>query len=255
MKSKLPVLLQGASLLVKSNSDLGKIHKEINDEMNRRITDYLENTALSDFRESLLNWIDDCESELKESQMYLNDMSQSFNEEYNEEKIQLQCDFKVLEDWRRDIDRMTSGGIQLEYVHFISRFAPSSYLLKGAGKIFDAFPQKKGVLQSKFKEYIQEKNYDEAVEKIVTEFMEQFKLFERSLKRDVQLFFTKPLELLNQTVDEIEKDIEDSKVELKAMQQNPEVYNDPLMLFELRARQLKWMGQGDRYIVPEKSLN
>ena len=255
LKNKLPVLLQGASLLVKDNSDLGKIHKEINDEMNRRINDYLENTALPDFRKELLDWIEECETELRESQMYLNDMSQSFNEEYEKEKLALQCDARVLEDWRRDIDRMTIGSIQREPVHFLSRFAPSSFLLKGAGKIFDAIPQKKGMLQNKYKEYIKDRNYDEQVEKIVTEFLDQFKLFERSLQRDVQLYFASPLEILKQTVEEIEQEISHSKAELEAMQQNPEIYNDPLILFELKTRQLEQMGQRDRYLVPERPLS
>ena len=67
-------------------------------------------------------------------QFTINEMCESFNELYDEEKLHLECDFKVLDDWRRDADRMTSG-MHWETINMFLKSATSQFLFKSAGKL------------------------------------------------------------------------------------------------------------------------
>jgi hypothetical protein len=241
LKKKIPELLRNSSELVTEDSDFGKIHDELNDEMNKQIHEYIEETVLPDFHVSIQDWIAESEGEFKDSQAYLNEMSESFNELYGEEKMALDCDFKVLDDWRRDADRMTRGSVQLEKVNILNRFSPSQFLLKSAGKLFGAIPQNKGMLYSKYRQYIENEDYSEIAELITDKFMQQFELFEKSLERDIKMFFRNPFDVLNKTVEETHEEIEENKQSLSDMRKNPEIYRDPLTLFELKLRQFEWM--------------
>ncbi|CAM3694191.1 dynamin family protein [Aeromicrobium ponti] len=241
LKKKIPELLRNSSELVTEDSDFGKIHDELNDEMNKRIHEYIEETVLPDFHVSIQDWIAESEGEFKDSQAYLNEMSESFNELYGEEKVTLDCDFKVLDDWRRDADRMTRGSVQLEKVNILNRFSPSQFLLKSAGKLLGAIPQNKGMLHNKYKQYIENEDYSEIAESITDKFMQQFELFEKSLERDIKMFFRNPFDVLNKTVEETHEEIEENKQSLSDMRKNPEIYRDPLTLFELKLRQFEWM--------------
>jgi hypothetical protein len=71
--------------------------------------------------------------------------------------------------------------------------------------------------------------------------MQQFELFEKSLERDIKMFFRNPFDVLNKTVEETHEEIEENKQSLSDMRKNPEIYRDPLTLFELKLRQFEWM--------------
>lgn len=237
---KIPEILRSCSKMVTKDSDFGKIHVELNDEMNKRVTTYLEGTAMPNFRAAIQNWIDQSETEFKENQSYLDEMSESFNQLYREEKIVLTCDFKVIDDWHRDADRMTLGSMQLENNNILMRFTQSQFLLKGAGKLFDALSQKE-LLHNKYKQHIENKDYKATTVTITANFMQQFELFERSLERDISMFFIAPIAVLNKTLEETKTEIEENNAALSRMQKNPEIYRDPLNLFELKLRQYEWM--------------
>ncbi|WP_026582661.1 dynamin family protein [Bacillus sp. J33] len=241
LEKKIPELLRNTSELVTEDSDFGKIHDVLNDEMNKRIHEYIEESVLPDFRVSIQDWIAESEGKFKESQTYLDEMSESFNDLYDDEKIALDCDFRVLDDWRRDADRMTRGSVELDKVNILNRFSPSQFLLKSAGKLLGAIPQNKGMLYNKYKQYIENEDYSEVAELITNKFMQQFELFEKSLERDIKMFFRNPFDVLNKTVEETLEDIEVNKESLSEMRKNPEIYRDPLTLFELKLRQFEWM--------------
>nr|MBT3133358.1 hypothetical protein [Streptococcus vestibularis] len=76
--------------------------------MNERVHKYLEQTVLPNFALSMQNWIAISNNELLQSQSYLEELSEGLNSLFGENRIQLECDFKVLDDWRRDTDRMTT---------------------------------------------------------------------------------------------------------------------------------------------------
>ncbi len=159
---------------------------------------------------------------------------------YGEERLKLNCDFKVLDDWRRDADRMTSG-VQMEKVNIFLRRTPYQILLKGAGKLFGAFQQNNAMLYNKYKQFVENQDYLDVTESIVNKLLLQFELFEKALERDISIFFRNPFDVLNQTVEETKKEINEKEEELEKMRSNPETYRDPLTLFEVKLRQYEWI--------------
>lgn len=240
LMNEIPRLLQNCSEFIKEDSDLGKIHLQLNNEMNRKVQNYMEEVAMPSFHHSFQNWIAEAHEEFEQGQYFLNEMSAGFNDLYGEEKLKLDCDFRVLDDWRRDDDRMTMGSIQLEKENILLRFTPSQFLYKSAGKLFGAFHQN-NMLHNKYKQFIENEDYSVAAASIVEQVIQPFDLFEKSLDRDIKMFFKNPLVILNQTVSDTEKEIEDSKEALHDMSTNPETYRDPLTLFQLKLRQYEWM--------------
>ncbi|SFB07594.1 MULTISPECIES: dynamin family protein [unclassified Bacillus (in: firmicutes)] len=239
LEESIPALLKDTSSQINEDSDFGKIHVELNKEMNRRIHDYIHETVLPKFHQQLEEWIARTHEEFSESQNYLDEMSDGFNSMYGEERILLDCDFRVLEDWRRDAGRMTTG-VHMEDINILMKFTPQQFLLKSAGKLFGALPQNKSMLHHKYKTYVETEEYRETTQIVLNNFFKQFELFEKSLVRDVALFFKNPLMVLNETVMDAQNEIEESKEAVAKMRKNPEVYTDPLTLFEVRLRQQEW---------------
>lgn len=241
-----PKMLQECSSLITEVSNFSKIHIKLNDEMNRRIEDYLEHTVLPKYFRSLQDWIEQSKEEFKQSQVFLDEMGEGFNNIFGVDRISLDCDFKVLDDWRRDTDRMTSR-FQLEKVNILMRSTPSQFLLKSAGKLFGAISQNKSMLYNKYKSFVENEDYSEVTTTVSERFFQQFELFEKSLDRDIMLFFKHPLSVLNLEVEEARSQIRINKEMLGKMNTNPEMYRDPLTLFEVKLRQFEWMtvaGQG-----------
>ncbi|NHC20097.1 dynamin family protein [Bacillus sp. MM2020_4] len=233
-------MLQECSSLIKEDSNFSKIHLELNDEMNRKIQAYLEQTVLPKFYRSLQEWIEHGKEELEQSQEFLNEMGDGFNHMYGEERLKLECDFKVLDDWRRDTDRMTSR-FQLESINILLRRTPAQFLLKSAGKLFGALSQNKALLFNKYKAFVENEDYSEAIAAVNKQFFQPFELFEKSLERDITLFFRSPLNVLNDSVEEAREGIQTNQEMLNKMNTNPEMFRDPLTLFDVRLRQFEWM--------------
>jgi hypothetical protein len=240
MAEAIPKILRECSKLINENSNFSKIHLELNDEMNRRLQDYLENTILPKYYRSLQEWIVNATGEFEQGQAFLDEMGEGFNTLYGEERIQLNCDFKVLDDWRRDTDRMTSR-FQLENVNILLRRTPSQLLLKSAGKLFGALSQNKTMLYNRYMQFVESEDYSETVAMVSKQLFQQFELFEKSLARDVNLFFRNPGIVLNKAVEDARSEIEHSQEMLNKMNTNPEMYRDPLTLFEVKLRQFEWM--------------
>lgn len=237
---EIPKILRSTSDVITKDSDFAKVHLNINAEMNRRVYKYLEDTVTKKFYASLEEWIAFSKAEFDQAQYTLDEMSAGFNTMYGEERIHQKCDFKVLDDWQRDANRMTSG-FQMENVNFLLRLTPAQLLLKSAGKLLSVLPQNNSMLHDKYKSYIENEDYQEATRHVVNQFFKQFEMFEKSLDRDVRLFFKEPINVLNEAVEEALSDIETNKLELEKMRVKPEVYRDPLNIFEVRLRQYEWM--------------
>ncbi|MDR7002640.1 dynamin family protein [Neobacillus niacini] len=236
----IPKMLKECSVLIKENSDFSNIHLELNTEMNKRIQEYLELTILPKYYTSLQEWIGQTKEEFVHSQQFLDEMSEGFNFMYGEERFKLECDFKVLDDWRRDTDRMTSRFI-LEPVNILLRRTPSQFLLKSAGKLLGALSQNKTMLFNKYKAFIENEDYSEAVALVNDRFFQQFELFEKALERDISLFFRDPASVVAQAIKEAQSETETNQDLLGKMNTNPEMFRDPLTLFEVRLRQFEWM--------------
>jgi signal recognition particle receptor subunit beta/tetratricopeptide (TPR) repeat protein len=241
----IPGILRGCSDLVTEESDFGRLHDEINDEMNKRIQDYLDNTVLPGFHDSLKEWIQFSRDEFGHSQTYLNEMAEGFNAMYGDERLQLDCDFRVLDDWRRDADRMTNG-VLYEKVNIMHRSTPQQFFLKSAGKLLGVLPQNNTMLYNRYKTYVETEDYYDIGVTIANKFLQQFEIFEKSIERDVNLFFRQPLIELEKAVEEAQSEIQFGKNELEKMRINPELYRDPLTLFEVKLRQYEWMTAAGR---------
>ncbi|MEH7179944.1 dynamin family protein [Neobacillus vireti] len=237
--NSVPKLLQECSELIKEDSNLSTIHMELNDVMNSRIQDFLEKEVMAKYYTLLQEWIINSKEEFEQGQEFLNEMAEGLNSLYGEERIKIECDFKVLDDWRRDTDRMTSR-VQLEKVNILLRNTPSQFLFKSAGKLFGALSQNKAMLYNKYKAFVKNDNYSEPTAIVTERFFQQFELFEKSLERDITMFFRQPMNILNEAIEESLLHISTNQDVLKKMNTNPEMFRDPLTLFEVRLRQFEW---------------
>lgn len=240
LMNKIPNLIRGCSELISEESDFTNINHVLNEEMNKRIHEYLQQTALPRFYESLLYWINFSEEELMMSQALLDERSEGFNVLFGEERIKLECDFKVVDDWRRDANRLTSG-VNVDKVNILLKFTPTQFILRSAGKLFGSISQNNTMLFNKYKSFVKNENYEEVSKEIVTKFLLQFDLFEKALERDIKLFFKNPFQLLNKTFDETKLMKQKNETALIKMKENPEMFSDPLTVFEVRLRQYEWM--------------
>jgi GTPase Era involved in 16S rRNA processing len=245
MIEKIPELLRGCSDLVTEDSDFGKLHDEMDAEMNKRIQEYLDGTVLPKFHESLEGWVQFSKDEFDHSQSYLDEMAEGFNSMYGDERIKLECDFKVLDDWRRDADRLTNG-VYYEKVNIMHRSTPQQFFLKSAGKLLGVLPQNNAMLYNRYKTYLETEDYYEIAVSIAKRFLQQFEIFEKSIERDVNLFFKQPFIALEQAVEDARSEIDYGKNELEKMRVNPELYRDPLTLYEVKLRQYEWMTAAGR---------
>ncbi|MGX9134661.1 dynamin family protein [Rummeliibacillus sp. JY-2-4R] len=233
----IPKLLKGCSDLISEESNYGHIETELNTAMNDRIQNYLQQTVLPNLVRSMQNWIEISNNEFFESQSYLNEISEGINYLCGEDRIQLEGDFKVLDDWQRDIDRMTTS-IQMDEVNILHRFSATQILLKGAGKIFGVLPKNnKAMIYNKYKQYIENEDYTDVTALITNKFFLQFELFEKALERDITIFFRNSFSELEQAVENSHMEIQENQDTLQQLKANPEVYHDSITLFELRLRQ------------------
>ena len=244
VEAAVPKILRASKDLLTEDSDFRKIHIELNEKMNVRIQEYIETTILPRYYYSLKEWITEAEVELKESQEYLSEMAESFNAIYHDDRMKLECDFRVLDDWRRDANRMTSG-VQLETFNILLRHTPQQLLLKGAGMLFGSIANK-SVLHSKYTTLIETQDYTEVAQGIADKFLLQFDMFEKSITRDIAMFFADSKEVMNGAIADTNEQIGEYNSVLDKMRSQPELYRDPLKLYELRLRQYEWILSGQK---------
>lgn len=236
----IPKMLSECSNLIEEDSNFSTIHLDLNHEMNNRIQDYLEQQVMPNYYTRLQEWIKGCREEFDQGQDLLIELGAGFNQIYGEERLSLICDFKVLDDWRRDIDRMTSRFV-LEPVNILLKRTPSQFLLKSAGKLFGALSQNKTMVYNKYKSFVENEDYTEVAAQVCRQFFQPFELFEKSLERDVSWFFKSPLGVLKSAVEETRGEAASNREKLNKLNANPEMFRDPLTLFEVRLRQFEWM--------------
>ena len=234
----IPKILHDCSKSITEDSDFSQIHVQLNQEMNKKIQDYVKNTIMPNYYRSLQKWITESEEEFTQVKQFMDEISSGFNEMYQEERIALKGDFAVLDDWRRDADRMTSG-IRMEEVNILMRRTPSQLLLKGAGKLLGAIQQNKTSMYNRYKKYLESEDYLDIAMMISDRFFAQFELFEQSLERDVTLFFRGSYNELKKTIHDTEVETQEYQITLQNMKENPEVYRDPIMLFQVKLHQLE----------------
>ncbi|WP_108669203.1 GTP-binding protein [Peribacillus acanthi] len=240
LKKEIPSLLRDCSSIIKEDSDFGKIHLELNDEMNNRVQFYLQTTILPETYRLLHEWIEASNEDFTGSQYFLNEMAEGFNNLYKENRMKLNCDLKILDDWRRDADRLTTS-VQLEKVNILLRHTPSQVLLKSAGKLFSAITQNQTLMYNKYKKFVETEDYQDITLLIIDKFLQKFELFEQSIERDISISFREPANILIAAEKEARQEIETNKQQLNQMRKNPREFEDPITLFKVRLRQFQYM--------------
>ncbi|XQY92978.1 GTP-binding protein [Metabacillus sp. HB246100] len=245
LEETIPKLLKDSSEQLKEDSDFKTIHLTLNEYMNNKIKEYVEENVLPTIVNQLETWVSASHDELLQNQSFLIEMSDTFNDIYQEDKLSLTCQFAILDDWKRDIDRMTAR-IFYENENIMLKNKPTQMLLKGAGKLLGAFNQNNQVLYQQYKKYIENEPYAETTKAISDKLFMPFELFEKGLKKDIESFFTGPIREVKETIEEAEQNIEDGKEGLSNMKANPEVFYDPLKLFEVNLLQQEFMLQAHK---------
>ncbi|RWQ71851.1 tetratricopeptide repeat protein [Bacillus cereus] len=238
--SQIPELLQSCSDLVQEDSDFKLVHEELNAAMNERVQKHVQQVLLPKFTGSIQEWIETAHNEFIQAQAYLDEMSETFNKLYKEERMKLPCDFKLLDDWNRDVVRMTNR-ITVTNINILLRFTPTQFFLKSAGKLFGNMQKNQSMLANKYKQYIETEDYTEIAHTISKQFFLQFEVFEGALERDIMMFFKDPLNILKQNVDAAQLEIKEDEQTLATLRSNPETYHDPLALFKLQLLQHKFV--------------
>ncbi|MFC9449499.1 tetratricopeptide repeat protein [Bacillus cereus] len=238
--SQIPELLQSCSDLVQEDSDFKLVHEELNTAMNARVQKHVQQVLLPKFTGSIQEWIETAHNEFIQAQAYLDEMSETFNKLYKEERMKLPCDFKLLDDWNRDVVRMTNR-ITVTNINILLRSTPTQFFLKSAGKLFGNMQKNQSMLANKYKQYIETEDYTEIAHTISKQFFLQFEVFEGALERDIMMFFKDPLSILKQNVDAAQLEITEDEQTLATLRSNPETYHDPLALFKLQLLQHKFV--------------
>ncbi|WP_100407386.1 tetratricopeptide repeat protein [Bacillus solitudinis] len=246
----IPKLLHDCSKLMKEDSDFRTIHIELNKEMNHRIQQHIQHTVLTKFSKSIQTWLTLVQEEFAESQTYLDEIRDGFNLIYGHERFNLDCDFRIFEDWARDMERMANG-VHIDEMNILLRYSPTQLLLKTSGKLFSSLPMNQSMIYKLYKKGLEHEDYQQVAENVTEQFMVPFDLFERGLTRDIIMFFKHPFRILNEAIEEGHTMIEETNQTLVQLQTNPELYLDPLTLFNLRLRQFELMCKK----VDQESLN
>lgn len=237
VQTKLPEVLRGSAALVKEDADFSKLPATLNEEMNKRIAQFLRKDALPAFKGDFQAWLEDAEEEFQESELNWQEFNEWANEQWKKEKVTLTGDFQVLNDWQRDIDRTSRGLLRPVEVNIFRRNNPSQLLLKGAGRLFGPLAKNKDMLVNRYKDYIEGEDYGEVADRAVRSFIQQLEIFEDSIEWDVSRFFAPAQDELQRLIEDVEAAIEQQNNALHAMRENPEIYRDPLTLFEIKLKQ------------------
>lgn len=238
--TEIPKILRDCKDFVKEDSDFGKIHIELNDKMNSEIDQYVHKTLLPKVYDRINEWIRLSQEQLNESQHFLNELCEGFNGLYEEDQLTLQCDFSILDDWKRDARRLTNS-IKIDKANILLRLKPSQVLLKSAGKLFGSIPQNKKMLHTRYHKYLETEDFTEVAQNIVDAFLLQFDFYENGLAGDIHIFFSNPYDVLQKTIEDKNVEIHEYQELLERLKNNPEMFHDPLRLFELRLLQYDWL--------------
>ncbi|SDY32532.1 hypothetical protein SAMN05421736_101959 [Evansella caseinilytica] len=241
IRENIPKLLRQCADGINEESDFRHLHEQLNDTMNEKIKAYFEEMLVPAVRGNLRHWLASVQKDLLKTQQYLQEMGNSFNSLYGQEKVKLRTDDRVVEDWRRDIQRMTNRIEVEENVNIMNRTKPAQLLLKGAGKLLSGLQKNKALLFKQYKKYLESESYAEVCDSLMKPFLLEFDLFEKALRADVKLFFESTFDELRELIASTEQAIENGKLQLSEMENRPEVFFDPLQIFEVRLLQLDFI--------------
>ena len=225
---------------INEGRDLGNIQFHLNKEMNKRVERLISEKIEPSVSRVFNKWLTEAEIELENGSAFVEEMKESFNRLFKEERLHFQCSFQVLNDWKRDIERMTNF-VHVDKFNIVDRFTPGQLLLKYTGKVIAPFTKKRNIIIAQYRKWLENEDFSHIATEIANELLHPYKLIERSLQKDVQTFFKEPIDCLKKTADELEEGISRFAQELEELKMHPEKFKDPIVLFELRLRMLEWL--------------
>ncbi|QKS70584.1 hypothetical protein FLK61_27935 [Paenalkalicoccus suaedae] len=237
------------SLLDDEDRSIRTIHEELNDEMNNRIYEFANVQLLPVFKQSLERWTQNVEAEFKDTQQYFDEMNESFNNQFNEERLKLHLDAQLFADWKRDLRRMVNRA-EFQDENIMNRLEPKQLLLRNVGKLFGDMQQNRQFLIKQYRSYIQNDSFEEVAESISHKLFFEFDLFEKAIKSDVDAAFTDLIDHIDDLIASYEEALEQTEIELQELREHPEKFYDPLKIFDLRQKQCAHL-LGDRQDVME----
>lgn len=240
MMKEIPNVMRECAKTIQEDSDFRKLHLELNDTMNERIHLYLHEQLLPYVREELNGWLYTVRSELANIQHDFLEMSDTFNRLVGEKALSLRCEEKLLEDWKRDIMRMTAK-TYVEKENIMLRMKPAQMMLKSAGMLFGSIQKNKDFLMNQYKKYIEQESFSEVTQSIIQKFFIPFEMFERAIEQDIETFFREPQMNVVTFMKDLEKEIQHHEATLQFMADHYEDFEDPLTLINLKIRQWEWM--------------
>ncbi|GAF65442.1 putative GTPase [Bacillus sp. TS-2] len=240
IKNAVPSILKECKDLIREDTNFKTLPEQINREATLKLNHYFESKLIPKFSNSFSRWLEVSNVAFIRSQSYLKEMAEGFNSLYESDQFLLEGDFRILDDWQRDIERLSTS-IQLEHINLFNKMTPSQLVLKSSGKWLGSITANKSLLYKMYMKFFEGEDFSQIADNIASQFMMQFELFERGLTRDIQMFFKKPYSVVQGAIQEAQSEIEGNNEAIGTLKSNPEVYRDPLTLFQLRVHQYEWV--------------
>lgn len=237
---QLPKVLQETAKEIPDTIDPARLHVDVNKKMNEKIKHYLNGAILEKLSTRAQDWLILASEELEQGRSFLEEIENGFNRMLGEERLQLTCDFKVLDDWQRDITRFTTKSV-IQEENILLRYTPGQMLLKGAGKVLGNFAKGKPFVIQQYKNFIASEDYHHVVERVTEQFFTLFTLMEQGLTRDVALFFQDALQAIKRLINELKQEVSTERTELESLRENPQKFRDPLTLFEIQLLENRYL--------------
>ncbi|MFC4735064.1 hypothetical protein ACFO4L_00580 [Bacillus daqingensis] len=245
-ESNVPSLIKASEdVLEDEEKPVKNLHEDLNAAMNTRLRAFVDDELFPIFRRSLQGWLKNTEQELQESQLYLDENNESLNSMIGQEKMQLQLDFALLEDWRRDLTRMINR-TELPEENIMGRLEPKQIMLRNVGKFFGEMQQSKSFLLQQYKRILENDDFQDTAESLSYKLFFEFDLFEKAIRADVDSAFTDVILHIEQIMEEYETALAETRTELQRLHEHPEYFYDPLKIFSMRHRQCERLIGQDR---------
>ncbi|WAA09045.1 tetratricopeptide repeat protein [Fervidibacillus albus] len=236
----LPRMLKEKANTITNTTDFHHIVEKVNEEMNMTIHKYITDDFRPNFLQRIQEWLVVVEEELKNRKTFFDEMNDGFSTLVGERNVDLPCDFHLIDDWRRDVNRL-SGRFQLEKKSILSKRNLYQMFLVHTGKMFDVLKKDKSSLTKRFQQFVKEKDYTTVAQAVIDQFFSPFTIFEAGIEQDVNAFFQPAFERFIAFEREVKEEIAERRRELEKWKEKPEFFRDPLKFFEIRRLQFEFL--------------
>ncbi|WP_147804069.1 tetratricopeptide repeat protein [Alkalicoccus halolimnae] len=230
------IIKEAADVLDDTEKSAKNLHEELDVAINTRLRAYIDEDLFPVFRRSLQTWLKETEQDFQTSQNYFDEVNQNLNSAIGEETLNLQLDFELIHDWKRDLTRMINR-TELPDENIMSRLEPKQMLLRNVGKFFGEMQQSKTFVQQQYRRYLESGDFQGIAEVLSYKLFFEFDLFDRAIRADVDTNYGDLVAHLEEIIETYKHHLEMTKQELANLQQNPEQFYDPLKIFDMRQKQ------------------